>query len=180
MLKVPETLDMYEARLYLMNNAKSLSINSYPLPLESGLYGNLTGVVGGYNFESEAYRGVAYASCEYPGESMFLNYTSKNPGANLYHLVLIGEVGSGDIEFMLKSQFGNTSLTPLNTPSKVYPNTPTQISYISNNASLDNAQLSYYHQQLDTLSLFLTWQLATKPAMPQYQVKLQAQLCSIE
>ena len=142
-VKVPKTLDMYEARLYLMNNAKSLSINSYPLPVESGLYGNLTGVVGGYNFETEAYRGVAYASCEYPGESMFLEYTSKNVGTNLYHLVLIGEIGSGEIEFMLKSQFGNTSLTPLNIPLKGYPNTPTQVSYISNNASLESAKLSY-------------------------------------
>ncbi len=142
-VKVPKTLDMYEARLYLMNNAKSLSINSYPLPVESGLYGNLTGTAGGYNFETEAYRGVAYASCEYPGESMFLEYTSKNAGANLYHLVLIGEIGSGDIEFMLKSQFGNTSLTPLNIPLKGYPNTPTQVSYISNNASLESAKLSY-------------------------------------
>ncbi len=142
-IKVPETLDMYEARLYLMNNAQSPSINSFPLPLESGLYGNLTGTTGGYNFESEAYRGVAYASCEYMGESMFLNYTTHNTGANLYHLVLIGEEGAGDIEFMLKSQFGNTSLTPLVAPTRVYPNTPAEISYISNNASLQNAELSY-------------------------------------
>ena len=142
-VKVPNTLDMYEARLYLMNNAKSLSINSYPLPLESGLYGSLTGIVGGYNFETEAYRGVAYASCEYPGEPMFLNYTSKNAGGNLYHLVFVGEVGSGDIQFMLKSHFGNTSLTPIDTPLKLHPNTPAQISYISNNASLRSAKLVY-------------------------------------
>jgi hypothetical protein len=142
-VKVPETLDMYEARLYLMNNAQSPSINSFPLPLESGLYGNLTGTTGGYNFESEAYRGVAYASCEYRGEAMFLNYTSHNTGANIYHLVLIGEEGAGDIEFMLKSQFGNTSLTPLVAPTRVYPNNPAEISYNSNNASLLNAQLSY-------------------------------------
>lgn len=152
-VKVPKTLDMYEARLYLMNNAQSLKINSYPLPVESGLYGNLTGTVGGYNFETEAYRGVAYASCEYPGESMYLNYTSKNTGANLYHLVLIGEVGSGDIEFMLKSQFGKTSLTPLNIPLKGYPNTPAQVSYISNNASLENAKLSYSTNNWTTISV---------------------------
>jgi hypothetical protein len=151
-VKVPETLDMYEARLYLMNNAQSPSINSYPLPLESGLYGNLTDSTGGYNFESEAYRGVAYASCEYKGESMSLNYTSHNTGTNLYHLVLIGEEGAGDIEFMLKSQFGNTSLTPLVAPTKVYPNIPTEISYISNNASLLNAQLSYTTNNWTTIT----------------------------
>ena len=134
---------MYEARLYLMNDAKSPSINSYPLPWEPGLYGNVSNRVGGYNFETEGYRGVAYASCEYRGQEMFLNYSSPNKGSNLYQLVLIGEEGSGDIEFMLKSQFGNTSLTSLTNQTRVLPNNPAEISYISNNASLENAQLSY-------------------------------------
>ena len=142
-VKVPDTLDMYEARLYLMNNAQSPSINSFPLPLESALYGNLTDSTGGYNFETEAYRGVAYASCEYRGQSMFLNYTSSNADPKLYHLVLIGEEGSGDVEFMLKTQFGNTTLTPLINPARVYPDSPTKLSYLSNNANLEAAQLSY-------------------------------------
>ena len=90
-IKVPETLDMYEARLYLMNNAESPSLNGFPLAWEPGLYGNLSGSVGGYNFEPNGYRGVAYASGEYMGQSMFLNYTSPNTGEKLYQLVLIGE-----------------------------------------------------------------------------------------
>jgi hypothetical protein len=142
-VKVPETLDMYEARLYLMNNAQSPNINSFPLPLESGLYGNLTGSEGGYNFETEAYRGVAYASCEYRGQSMFLNYSSSNAGLKLYHLVLIGEEGSGALEFMLKTQFDNASLAPIINVGRVYPDSPTKLSYISNNASLETAKLSY-------------------------------------
>ncbi len=143
-VKVPQTLDMYEARLYLMNNAKSPTLNSFPLPLESGLYGNLTGAVGGYNFVSNGYRGVAYASCEYMGKSMFLNYTAPSiNGTTLYHLVLIGEKGQGNIEFMLKTQFGNTSLTSLVKQTKILPNIPAEIAYESNNASLENAQLSY-------------------------------------
>ena len=36
-VKVPKTLDMYEARLYLMNNAKSPSLNSFPLALGIGI-----------------------------------------------------------------------------------------------------------------------------------------------
>jgi hypothetical protein len=142
-VKVPETLDMYEARLYLMNDANSLRINSFPLPWEPGLYGNLSGRLGGYNFETEAYRGVAYASCEYRGQSMFLNYTSTNAGANLYHLVFIGEEGSGNIEFMLKSQFANISLIPLIAPTRAYPDNPADISYMTKNASLEKAQLFY-------------------------------------
>jgi len=127
-----------------MNDAKSLSINSYPLPWEQGLYGNVSGRVGGYNFESEGYRGVAYASCEYPGQDMFLNYTSPNTGANLYHVAFIGEEGQGDIEFLLKTRFDNASLTPVVSPTRVYPSNVTFISYVtSNNATLEQAQLSY-------------------------------------
>ncbi len=143
-IKVPETLDMYEARLYLMNDAKSPSINSYPLPWEPGLYGNVSTRMGGYNFESEGYRGVAYASCEYRGQAMFLNYTSANAGIKLYHLVLIGEEGLGNVDFMLKTRSDNASLTPVFLTSRVYPDNPTDISYISNKATvLEKAQLSY-------------------------------------
>jgi len=142
-VKVANTLDMYEARLYLMNNAKSPTLNDYPLPWEPGLYGNLSSPTGGYNFESNDYRGVAYASCEYMGESMFLNYTSPNSGLNLYHLVLIGEKGSGNVEFMLKTNFDNLTLTPINNPARIYPNNSTEISYIANGTTLQNATLSY-------------------------------------
>jgi hypothetical protein len=142
-VKVPDTLDMYEARLYLMNNANSPSINSFPLPWEPGLYGNVSSRIGGYNFESEGYRGVAYASCEFRGKAMFLNYTAPSNGTHLYHLVLIGEEGSGDIEFMLKTHFENASLIPLTVTSRVYPNTAIPLVFTSNNTNLENAQLSY-------------------------------------
>ena len=142
-IKVPQTVDMYEARLYLMNNNESSSLNSVPLPWEPGLYGNLSHGIGGYNFLSSGYEGVAYASCEDLGQAMFLTYTSANTGLNLYHLVLIGQVGSGDIEFMLKSHFGDTVLSPKDAPIRVKPNSPAEISYVSNGAILENAQLSY-------------------------------------
>lgn len=141
-LNVPKTLDVYEARLYLMNNAQSPTLNSFPLPWEPGLYGNLSGSVGGYNFDPNGYRGAAYDSEEYAGQPMFLNYTSANNGPNLYQLVLLGESGSGNIELMMKTQFGNQTLTPLAFPSRVYPDNATEISYISN-TSLDQAQLTF-------------------------------------
>ncbi|MGA2682527.1 MAG: hypothetical protein ABSF44_12095 [Candidatus Bathyarchaeia archaeon] len=142
-VKVPDTLDMYEARLYLMNNAASPSLDKFPLAWEPGLYGNLTGSVGGYNFEPNSYRGAAYASCEYMGESMSLNYTSPNHGPNLYHLALIGEVGSGNIQFMLKTNFENSSLIPLTIPSRVCPGDSAQLKFTSNNTQLETAKLSY-------------------------------------
>lgn len=142
-VKVPNTLDMYEARLYLMNNAESPALDNYPLPWEAGLYGNISSSVGGYNFEPNSYRGVAYASCEYMGQTMFLNYTSPNKGANLYHLVLMGQIGSGNITFMLKTNFGNQTLTPLTLPSEVVPGNVTQIAYSAVNDTLTSAELSY-------------------------------------
>jgi hypothetical protein len=140
---VPNTLDMYEARLYLMNDAKSLSINSYPVPWEQGLYANVSSKMGGYNFESEGSRGVAYASCEYAGQPMFLNYSSTSKITNLYHLVLIGEEGSGEIQFMLKTHFSNESLLPEVVPKKVIAGNATEISYSSISNSIERAACSY-------------------------------------
>jgi hypothetical protein len=140
---VPDTLDMYEARLYLMNKPDALSINGFPLPWEPGLYGNKSDVVGGYNFENDGYRGVAYASCEYKGQDMFLNYTSPSSGVKLYQLVFIGEVGSGDLDLLIKTKFNDTALTPITVPKRVYPNSPVEVAYASNDSTLEDATLHY-------------------------------------
>jgi hypothetical protein len=140
-VRVPDTLDMYEARLYLMSNAKSFTVNNVSLPWEPGLYSNLSDV-GGYNLESEEYRGVAYASCEFNGQDMFLNYTQPFAGKNVYHLVLMGEVGEGTIEFMVKTTFGGV-LSPLTFPQKVTPADETAIAYATNTTQLENATLRY-------------------------------------
>ncbi len=142
-VKVPETLDMYEARLYLMSDAKAMNISGVPLPWEPGLYGNQSEMVGGYNMESEEYRGVAYASCEFYGQDMFLNFTSSALGKNLYHLVFLGEAGSGTIEFLVKTEFANACLKPLTVPSKAYPDNDTTVAYISNLTDLEKASLQY-------------------------------------
>ena len=140
-VRVSDTLDMYEARLYLMSDSDSLTVNNVSLPWEPGLYGNLTSI-GGYNLESEAYRGVAYASCEYNGQDMYLNYTQPFAGENAYHLVLMGEVGEGTIEFLVKTTFGG-ALTQLTFPQRVTPSNITEISYATNTTRLENATLLY-------------------------------------
>ncbi len=142
-IKVPPTLDMYEARLYLMSDPRSLIINDAPLPWEPGLYGNLTNKVGGYNLDSEKYRGVSYASCEVRGQDMFLNFSTTAIGKTLYHLVLIGESGAGEVEFLIKTQFGNVGLTPISLVGRVYPNNSTTITYVSNSTKLVSAVLEY-------------------------------------
>lgn len=140
-VRVPDTLDMYEARLYLMSNAESFVVNNVSLPWEPGIYGNESDV-GGYNLESEEYRGVAYASCEFNGQDMFLNYSAPLARNNLYHLVLMGEVGGGTIEFLVKTTFGGV-LSPLTFPKKVTPSDETTIAYVTNTTKLETANLRY-------------------------------------
>jgi hypothetical protein len=145
-IKVPETLDMYEARLYLMADSQlpnETILNDVPLAWEPGLYGDKNGTYGGYNLESREYRGVAYASCEYYGRSMFLNFTSPHKGKSLYHLVLIGEVGSGTLDFLVKTEFRNAYLKPAILPVRVHPQNDTTIAYVSNCTDLENATLQY-------------------------------------
>ncbi len=144
-VKVPDTLDMYEARLYLMADPtvqNETILNNVPLAWEPGLYGNRTGIFGGYNLDSEGYRGVAYASCEYPGQDMLINYTSPHAGQTLYHLVIIGEYGAGTVQFRVKTVF-DPSLQPSILPGNVYPDTDVTIAYVSKSTDLLNATLQY-------------------------------------
>ncbi len=145
-VKVPESLDMYEARVYLMVDSKSKErtvLNGVPLAWEPGLYAERDKSYGGYNLESKEYRGVAFSSCEFPGQDMFLNYTSPNSGKSLYHLVIIGEVGSGTIEFLVKTEFDNTYLKPLTVPERVHADNDTLVAYVSNSTDLEGATLEY-------------------------------------
>jgi hypothetical protein len=145
-VKVPETLDMYEARIYLMADSKSrerTALIGVPLAWEPGLYAERDNRYGGYNLESKEYRGVAFASCEFPGQDMFFNYTSPNSGKSLYHLVFIGEVGSGTIEFLVKTEFENAFLKPLTVPEREHPDNDTVVAYVSDSTDLEGATLQY-------------------------------------
>jgi hypothetical protein len=145
-VKVPDTLDMYENRIYLMADSKSKEssvLNGVPLAWEPGLYAERDKSYGGYNLESKEYRGVVFSSCEFPGQDMFLNYTSLNSGKSLYHLVFIGEVGSGIIEFLVKTEFDNACLEPLAVPERVHADNDTVVAYASNLTDLECATLEY-------------------------------------
>jgi hypothetical protein len=98
--------------------------------------------VGGYNLESDEYRGarVAYASCEFNGQDMFLNYIQPFEGKNTYHLVLMGEVDEGTVDFLVKPTFGGV-LAPLTFPQRGTPADETLIAYATNTTELENATL---------------------------------------
>ena len=143
-VRVPDSLDMYEARLYLMAYPASgmgIMLNGVPLAWEDGLYGKRKESYGGYNLESQMNRGVAYASCEQYGQDMLLNFTTTSKGMSLYHLVLIGEAGAGAIRFLVKTEFDKAALKPLTAPFRGHPHNETAVAYRSNMTDLVNATL---------------------------------------
>jgi hypothetical protein len=145
-VRVPDNLDMYEARLYLMANpnaGKGESLNDVPLAWEKGLYGEISQIYGGYNLESKEHRGIAYASCENFGQDLLLNYTTPIKGKSLYHLVFIAEKGEGEIDFLVKTGFGQAGLNPANPPLRTYPSNATTLTFVSAMTDLKSAALNY-------------------------------------
>lgn len=143
--RVPDTLDMYQARLFLMAapSDERQVLNGVPLAWEPSLYGELDSYLGGYNLETKGFGGIASSSCEFYGQDMLINYTSQAEDENLYHLVFIGEEGAGTIEFLIKTSFGNTQLLPVDQPSRAYPGDDVPLTFFSNSTDLRNATLYY-------------------------------------
>jgi len=147
-IEVPDTLDMYEARLYIMANpSKGMGtlLNNMPLAWEPGLYGNLSGLYGGYNLDSRGFRNIdAMASCEFPGEDMLINYTYPYKGNVLYHLVLIAEHGNGTLNFMVKTDFEAPILSIQDPIEAAYSNNQTVITtYVDEHFGLKEVLLNY-------------------------------------
>ena len=147
-IEVPDTLDMYEARLYIMANpSKGMGVllNNMPLAWEAGLYGDLLGLYGGYNLDSRGFRhSDAMASCEFPGEDMLINYTCPYEGNVLYHLVLIAEHGDGVLNFMVKTDFEAPKLSIQDPVEAAYSNNQTVITaYVDEQSGLQKVLLNY-------------------------------------
>jgi len=147
-IEVPDTLDMYEARLYIMANpSKGMGalLNNVPLAWEPGLYGNLSGLYGGYNLDSRGFRHLdAMASCEFPGEDMLINYTCPYEGNVLYHLVLIAEHGDGVLNFMVKTDFEAPILSIQDPIESAYSNNQTVITAYVDERSVSKKVLLNY------------------------------------
>ena len=145
-VQVPDGLDMYEARLYLMANPstkKGELLSGVPLAWEPGLYGQVDKDFGGYNLDSKGVRGEAYASCEFFGQDMLISYTAPHPEDSMYHLALMGEAGAGDVSFRVKTNFGDSELQLTAPLGKVYPSDETAVTVVSNNSRIQKASLHY-------------------------------------
>ncbi len=148
-IEVPDTLDMYEARLYIMANpSKDMGVllNGMPLAWEPGLYGARSSLYGGYNLDSEGFRHPnAFASCEYPGQDMLINYTSPEEGNVLYHLVFIAEHEVGNLNFTVKTDFEAPTLMIHDPIERAYSNNETLVTaYVADTGSgLNKVILNY-------------------------------------
>lgn len=114
-VEVPGTLDMYEARLYIMGHPSKdvgLTINGVPAPWWPGLNGTLDGVYGGSNDDPQGFRHLNMSdSCETGGEDMLIDYSPKLKGELLYHLVLLPEYGNGTVRVRAQTDFSLPVLT---------------------------------------------------------------------
>jgi hypothetical protein len=155
-VEVPDTLDMYEARIYTMTNPsedEDSILNGLPLAWESALYGEASKNYGGYNLDSDGLRyAEAMASCEYPGEDMWINFTAPTEGNLLYHLVFIAEHGEGNIKFMIKTDFDAPELTLVDPVEKAEPKSRTDITaQIQEVNNLETVTLNYTTNNWETL-----------------------------
>lgn len=133
MVVVPDTLDMYEARLYAMANPEAgigEVIRGIPVAWEPGLRGELKGFYGGFNLDQTGFRHVgAMASCERSGEDMVIDYAAQAEGEILYHLAFIAEYGVGNIEFIVQTDFDAPTITVLDPPEIVEALNPTPMEF---------------------------------------------------
>jgi len=120
---VPDTLDMYEARLYVVGHPKKtvgVTINGALAPWWEGLNGTLDGLYGGVNDDPQGFRHLNMSdSCEHMGEDMLIDYSQRLKGEVLYQLVLIPEYGNGTINVMVQTDFQQPRITLLDTVSEV-------------------------------------------------------------
>jgi hypothetical protein len=154
-VEVPDTLDMYEARLYVMTNPsedENATLNDVPLAWEPALYGEVSENYGGYNLDSDGLRyNEAIASCEYPGEDMLINFTASVEGNLLYHLAFIAEHGEGTINFMVKTDFDAPELSIIDPVDKMKPDNETNITaHIEEQANLETVTLNYTNNNWTT------------------------------
>ncbi len=131
---VPDSLDMYEVRLYAMANPDAgIGYSLSGLGVPSGdLFDNFAGEYGGFNTSCKGERNVeAMASCEYSGQDMVFVYdtpNSVNATSNIfYYLALIAEHGEGTVEFYVQTDFNPPNITLVEPLERGYAGEETRV-----------------------------------------------------
>jgi hypothetical protein len=126
LIEVPELLDMYEARIYLMGEPRAGSrnslgeyVNGIPVSWSGGLKGEVKSGIGGFNYDPQGYRQYECVdSAQHYGEDMEITI-SEGSGNKLYHLVLMAEDGKGYVNFIIQTDFSPPQIELLNTSKNV-------------------------------------------------------------
>ncbi|UCD44837.1 MAG: hypothetical protein JSV27_12120 [Candidatus Bathyarchaeota archaeon] len=131
-VEVPDTLDMYEVRLYVMANpakGKGQIINGIPVAWEPGLRAEVSGDYGGFNLDPKGFRHKdAMASCEKSGDDMVIDFETPTGDDLLYHLAFIAEYGRGRLDFVVQTDFDPPTLELIDPPETVEAYEPVPVS----------------------------------------------------
>lgn len=148
-IEVPETLDMYEVRLYLMANPSAgvgKQLSGAPISPTNFLYGERSGDYGGYNLDPKGYRRRdAFASCEHPGQDMNVTFNAGSDDDKLYHLVFIAETKWGALSFIIKTDFTSPILNQVDPFTVISSDEEATISIVAldEESRLDKVYLKY-------------------------------------
>jgi hypothetical protein len=74
---------------------------------------------------------------------MVINYSAPVKGKSLYHLVFIAEEGEGEIDYLVKTEFGQAGLNLSNSPIRAYPSNATTFTFVSTSTDLRRALFDY-------------------------------------
>ena len=157
-VSVPDSLDMYEARVYPMANPAAqigYYIRGIGVPTGELLTSEApSGSYGGYNYKYEKFRFNQWtASCERNGYDMDVTFGAPLHNETelvledrtvFYYLVLMAEYDQGTIEFYLKTDANNPIVTLVDPGVLGYTDGTTKIeARVSHNNPLDQVWLNY-------------------------------------
>jgi len=150
MVDVPTSVDMYEARLYVMANPESgVGYDLYDVGVPFGNYfTGFAGEYGGYNTSSRGDRNMdAMDSGEFRGDPLEFTYDSPGGGSGnniFYYLVIIAEEGDGTVDFIVQTDFAPPELTIVDPPELVIEDDDTEILVtIEDEADIEEVWIKY-------------------------------------
>lgn len=148
---VPDSLDMYEVRLYAMANPDAevgYLIDGLGVP-SGDLFDNFVGEYGGFNTSEKGERNIdAMDSCEYSGQDMEFTYdtpNAENETSNVfYYLALIAEHGEGTVEFYAQTDFAPSNIKLFDPPEKGYAGEETTIkAYVDDDSEIQRVWVEF-------------------------------------
>jgi hypothetical protein len=157
-IDVPSSLDMYEARVYPMANPAAqvgYYLRGIGVPTGDLLTSEApSGSYGGYNYKYEKFRFTEWtASCERNGEDMDVKFGAPLHNETelvmedrtvFYYLVLMAEYDQGTIQFYLKTDANNPTVTLVDPGVLGYTDDRTKIeASVSSNNPLDSVWVNY-------------------------------------